>query len=97
MCMPYEMKGEIKAAYPDFIIVRNDSVLGYVIDILEPHDCFWQRKIVFADNIAVCYNIIILFPAFFRLPDNITTILIIQFMKFLFCISVQICNTVADI
>ena len=38
MCMPYEMKGEIKAAYPDFIIVRNDSVLGYVIDILEPHN-----------------------------------------------------------
>ena len=38
MCMPYEMKGETKAAYPDFIIVRNDSVLGYVIDILEPHN-----------------------------------------------------------
>lgn len=38
MCMPYEMKGEIKAAYPDFIIVRKDSVLGYVIDILEPHN-----------------------------------------------------------
>lgn len=38
MCMPYEMKGETKAAYPDFIIVRRDSVLGYVIDILEPHN-----------------------------------------------------------
>lgn len=38
MCMPYEMKGETKAAYPDFIIVRKDSVLGYVIDILEPHN-----------------------------------------------------------
>lgn len=38
MCMPYEMKGEIKVAYPDFIIVRKDSVLGYVIDILEPHN-----------------------------------------------------------
>ena len=36
--MPYEMKGEIKVAYPDFIIVRKDSVLGYVIDILEPHN-----------------------------------------------------------
>lgn len=38
MCMPYEIKGETKAAYPDFIIVRKDSVLGYVIDILEPHN-----------------------------------------------------------
>ena len=38
MCMPYEMKGETKPAYPDFIIVRKDSVLGYVVDILEPHN-----------------------------------------------------------
>lgn len=38
MCMPYEMEGETKPAYPDFIIVRKDSVLGYVIDILEPHN-----------------------------------------------------------
>ena len=37
MCMPYEMEGETKPAYPDFIIVRKDSILGYVIDILEPH------------------------------------------------------------
>lgn len=38
MCMPYEMEGQTKPAYPDFIIVRRDSVLGYVIDILEPHN-----------------------------------------------------------
>lgn len=38
MCMPYEMEGVTKPAYPDFIIVRKDSVLGYVIDILEPHN-----------------------------------------------------------
>ena len=38
MCMPYEMEGEIKPTYPDFIIVRKDAVLGYVIDILEPHN-----------------------------------------------------------
>lgn len=36
--MPYEMEGVKKPAYPDFIIVRKDSVLGYVIDILEPHN-----------------------------------------------------------
>ena len=27
-----------KPTYPDFIIVRIDKVLGYVIDILEPHN-----------------------------------------------------------
>ena len=36
-CIPYEINGEIKPTYPDFIIVREDERLGYVIDILEPH------------------------------------------------------------
>lgn len=38
LCIPYELNGEIKPAYPDFIIVRKDDVSEYVIDILEPHD-----------------------------------------------------------
>lgn len=38
LCIPYEMEGETKAAYPDFIIVRRDAELKYVIDILEPHN-----------------------------------------------------------
>lgn len=38
LCIPYEMGGEQKPAYPDFIIVRKDSDMEYVIDILEPHD-----------------------------------------------------------
>ena len=38
MCVPYEIDGETKPAYPDFIVVRRDKVLGYVIDILEPHN-----------------------------------------------------------
>ena len=38
LCVPYEMGGEQKPAYPDFIIVRKDSDMEYVIDILEPHD-----------------------------------------------------------
>lgn len=38
MRLPYEMDGVTKATYPDFIIVRKDDVLGYVIDILEPHN-----------------------------------------------------------
>ena len=32
------MDGETKVTYPDFIIVRRDQELGYVIDILEPHN-----------------------------------------------------------
>lgn len=38
LCIPYEIDGEIKAIYPDFIVVRKDDQLGYVIDILEPHN-----------------------------------------------------------
>lgn len=37
LCIPYEIDGEIRPAYPDFIIVRKDRVLGYIVDILEPH------------------------------------------------------------
>ena len=37
LCIPYEIDGEMKSAYPDFIIVRRDPVSKYVIDILEPH------------------------------------------------------------
>ena len=40
LCIPYEQDGEMKPAYPDFLIVRKDPVMEgeYVIDILEPHD-----------------------------------------------------------
>ena len=38
LCIPYEIEGTTKATYPDFIIVRRDDALGYVIDILEPHN-----------------------------------------------------------
>ena len=37
LCIPYKIDGEIKPTYPDFIVVRQDERLGYVIDILEPH------------------------------------------------------------
>lgn len=37
LCIPYEIDGETKAMYPDFLIVRRDEDGGYVIDILEPH------------------------------------------------------------
>lgn len=38
LCIPYEMGGEQKPAYPDFIIIRKDGDEEFVIDILEPHD-----------------------------------------------------------
>lgn len=38
LCIPYEMGGEQKPTYPDFVIVRKDSDQKYVVDILEPHD-----------------------------------------------------------
>lgn len=37
LCLPYEINNEKKAFYPDFIIVRSDPDVDYVIDILEPH------------------------------------------------------------
>ena len=36
--IPYTKDGETKETFPDFIIVRRDLELGYVIDILEPHN-----------------------------------------------------------
>ena len=38
LCIPYEIGGEQKPAYPDFIIIRKDGDAEFVIDILEPHD-----------------------------------------------------------
>ena len=37
LCIPYELDNEMKPTYPDFLIVRNDGI-GFVVDILEPHD-----------------------------------------------------------
>ena len=37
LCIPYEIDGEKKPTYPDFLIIRRDSS-DYVVDILEPHD-----------------------------------------------------------
>lgn len=37
LCIPYEIDGEKKPTYPDFLIIRRDDS-DYVVDILEPHD-----------------------------------------------------------
>ena len=36
--LPYEIDGITKTTYPDFVIIREDKELGYVMDILEPHN-----------------------------------------------------------
>lgn len=46
LCIPYEMNGEWKSAYPDFLIIRKDEKLGYIVDVLEPHSPD------FADNLG---------------------------------------------
>lgn len=52
LCIPYEIDGETKPAYPDFIIVRTDDVLGYVIDILEPHNSQYKDNLGKAKGFA---------------------------------------------
>lgn len=37
LCIPYEIDGEKKPTYPDYLIIRRDGS-EYVVDILEPHD-----------------------------------------------------------
>ena len=37
LCLPYDLRGEKKSFYPDFLIVRRDPEFDYVVDILEPH------------------------------------------------------------
>ncbi len=37
LCLYYEIGGEKKSFYPDFLIVRSNNEHNYVIDILEPH------------------------------------------------------------
>lgn len=40
LCIPYEQDGETKPTYPDFIVIRKDSLQEgqFVIDVLEPHN-----------------------------------------------------------
>ena len=52
LCIPYEIDGEIKPTYPDFIVVRKDERLGYVIDILEPHSADFKDNLGKAKGFA---------------------------------------------
>jgi type III restriction enzyme len=37
LCLSHTIDGEKKPFYPDFLIVRSDPLVGYIVDILEPH------------------------------------------------------------
>lgn len=37
LCLQRLENGIVKGFYPDFLIIRNVTGIGYVIDILEPH------------------------------------------------------------
>ena len=52
LCIPYEIDGEIKPTYPDFIVVRKDRVQGYVVDILEPHNPDFKDNLGKAKGLA---------------------------------------------
>jgi len=36
LCVPYEVDGEIRSMYPDFLIVRSEGE-GLVVDVIDPH------------------------------------------------------------
>ena len=46
------MDGNCRKLYPDFIIVRKDPILGYIIDILEPHSPDFKDNLGKAKGLA---------------------------------------------
>ncbi|WP_293728387.1 DEAD/DEAH box helicase family protein [uncultured Phascolarctobacterium sp.] len=52
LCLPYEIDGQVKGFYPDFIIVRSDPQIDYVIDILEPHSDDFKDNLAKAKSLA---------------------------------------------
>ena len=52
LCIPYQQGTTSKAMYPDFLIVRKDAVLGYIVDILEPHNPDFDDNLPKAQGLA---------------------------------------------
>ncbi len=52
MCIPYEMDNEFKPMYPDFIIIRKSPSMGYLFDILEPHNSSLKDNLPKAKGLA---------------------------------------------
>ncbi len=51
--IPYDIDGVTKATYPDFVIIRKDDELGYVMDILEPHNAEYKDNLSKAKAFAM--------------------------------------------
>jgi type III restriction enzyme len=52
LCIPYEMDNEYKPLYPDFVIVRKSPSMGYLFDILEPHNSSLKDNLPKAKGLA---------------------------------------------
>ena len=52
LCIPYQMWVETKPMYPDFIVVRANPQLDYIIDILEPHGPQYKDNLAKAKGLA---------------------------------------------
>lgn len=50
--IPYEIEGKCRELYPDFIIIRKDPDLGYLVDILEPHNPGFKDNLGKAKGLA---------------------------------------------
>ena len=50
--IPYEMGGKCKEMFPDFLIIRKDEKLGYIVDILEPHNPNFKDNLGKAKGLA---------------------------------------------
>lgn len=46
------MSGETKTTFPDFLIVRKDPILTYIVDILEPHNPAFKDNLGKAKGLA---------------------------------------------
>ena len=53
LCLPYDINNEKKSFYPDFLIVRRDPAVDYVVDILEPHGNQYADNLPKAKALAV--------------------------------------------
>ncbi len=51
--IPYKIDNQDKAMYPDFLIVRTEPQLKYVIDILEPHGGIFSDSLAKAKGMAL--------------------------------------------
>ena len=51
LCVPYEMDGEQKPMYPDFLVIRRDGP-DYIVDILEPHNPSYEDNLGKAKGLA---------------------------------------------